>query len=262
MTGSTNSGRFAITPARAVEDQRLGDAAYRVLACLGTYADKDGWCWPSTAALGRRLSISRQAAQRSLGQLAELGYIEVERKRRADGGYDRNRYRLLFDRALFEVRNRDVDEAPEAQDTAQHDVAPPCNMTLQSVQRGRGEGCNVDAISPTPPYIAERTHKNGSKKGSVSSNELPADARSADARKAVYDAGKAILGKNTGGIVTNLLNHCDGDCQRALDLLRLCEGRTNPREYVNGILRGDADARADDVLAQTDRLYRKIGVSE
>ena len=29
-----NSGRFAITPARAVEDHRLGDAAYRLLACL------------------------------------------------------------------------------------------------------------------------------------------------------------------------------------------------------------------------------------
>ena len=31
-----------------VEDRRLGDAAFRVLTCLGTYADKDGWCWPST----------------------------------------------------------------------------------------------------------------------------------------------------------------------------------------------------------------------
>jgi DNA-binding transcriptional MocR family regulator len=153
MTGSTNSGRFAITPARAVEDQRLGDAAYRVLACLGTYADKDGWCWPSTAALAQRLGISRQAVQRSLGQLAALGYIEVERKRRADGGDDRNRYRLLFDRALFEVRNRDVDEAPEAQDTVQHDVAPPCNMTLQSVQRGRGGGVQRGRHFPhTPLY--------------------------------------------------------------------------------------------------------------
>src|SRR4051794_11190514 len=150
------SGRFAITPARAVEDQRLGDAPYRVLACLGTYANKDGWCWPSTSVLARRLGIARQSAQRSLGQLAQFGYIEIEPRRRTDGGHDRNRYRLLFDRALFQVQNReDLDEG------MQHDAASP-------MQRGWGEACSVDAISPTPPYaisptppyIAKRTHRN------------------------------------------------------------------------------------------------------
>src|SRR4051794_112350 len=94
MTG--HSGRFAITPARAVEDRRLGDAAYRLLACLGTYADKDGWCWPSMPTLADRLGITRQAVQRSIRQLAEIGYIEVEPRRRPDGSQDRNRYRLLF----------------------------------------------------------------------------------------------------------------------------------------------------------------------
>jgi DNA-binding MarR family transcriptional regulator len=244
MTGA--SGRFAITPARAVEDERLGDAAYRLLACLGTYADKDGWCWPSMPTLADRLGITRQAVQRSIRQLAEIGYIEVEPRHRSDGSQDRNRYRLLFDRALFEVRDKTAEKVGQP-DVAggQPDVAGP--------QRGRQGDRNVGDT----PYIDERTQFNVS----VSSYELPADARSAQARKTVYDAGKAILGPNTGGLVTNLLKHCDGDCQRALDLLRLCEGRTNPREYVNGILRGDADARADDVLAQTDRLYRDLGVS-
>jgi hypothetical protein len=264
MTGSTNSGRFAIVPARAVEDRRLGDAAYRLLGTLGTYSNRDGWCWPGADLLARRLGITRQAVQRSIRQLAELGYIEVERKRRADGGYDRNHYRLLFDRALFEVRNRDLDEAPKAQDAMQHDIASPMQHDVATMQRGLGEGCNVDAISPTPPYKEERTHKNGSKKGSVSSNELPAGARPADARKALYDAGEKILGPKSGGLVTKLLKHSGDDCQRALDLLRLCDGKglSNPRarEYVNGILRGDTEARVDDVLAQRHRLHRELGV--
>ena len=250
MIASTNSGRFAITPALAVEDRRLGDAAYRVLACLGTYADRQGWCWPSTIALAQRLGITRQAVQRSLRQLAELGYIEVEARRRTDGGYDRNRYRLLFDRALFEVRNRDLDETSEPEESMQHDVASPCNMTLQTMQRGLGEGCNVDAISPTPPYIFERTHKNV-REG--------AGTRPADPQKAVFDLGKAILGNSAGGLIRKLLRHVGDDCDRALDLLRRCERKNDPREYANAILRGDA--RADDVLAETERLYRDLGVS-
>ena len=51
-----HSGRFAITPARAVEDRRLGDAAYRLLACLGTYAGRTAGaslaCQPSPSASG------------------------------------------------------------------------------------------------------------------------------------------------------------------------------------------------------------------
>jgi helix-turn-helix protein len=146
------SGRFAITPARAVEDARLGDAASRVLACLGTYADKDGWCWPGTGTLASRLGVTRQAVQRSRRQLAELGYIEVLRQRRKDGGFGSNRYRLLFDRALFMVNT--------GAETMQHDVAYPMQHDVAGVQHDVASPCNVGAFSPTPPYIAERPNKN------------------------------------------------------------------------------------------------------
>jgi len=161
IAGDTRSGRFAITPALAVEDHRLGHAAYRVLACLGTYADRHGWCWPSTIALAQRLGITRQAVQRSLRQLAELAYIEVEHRHRTDGANDRNRYRLLFDRALFEVRNKAADDHPEDGKSIQHSVADPMQPDVAGMQRGRQGACNVGAL----PYIEERTqeertHKN------------------------------------------------------------------------------------------------------
>jgi hypothetical protein len=153
----TASGRFSITPALAVEDHRLGDAAYRVLACLGTYADRHGWCWPSTTTLARRLGITRQAVQRSLRQLADLGYIEVEHRHRPDGAQDRNRYRLLFDRALFKVRNTTVDNYPESGDGMQRDVAAPPQPDVAGMQRGRRGACNMD---DTPLIKKERTHEN------------------------------------------------------------------------------------------------------
>ena len=155
------SGRFAITPALAVEDHRLGDAAYRVLACLGTYADRHGCCWPSTITLAERLGITRQAVQRSLRQLADLAYIEVEHRHRADGAHDRNRYRLLFDRALFEIKNKAVAEAPEHAAGMQRDVALPMQPDVAGMQRGGQGACNV---SDTPLVKKERTQRERTQK--------------------------------------------------------------------------------------------------
>jgi len=100
------SGRFAIVPAQAVEDRRIGNAAFRVLACLGTYADRAGWCWPSAKTIGARLELSRTTVIDHIKALAKLGYLEIHQNRRKDGGAATNAYRLLFDRALFEVQDR------------------------------------------------------------------------------------------------------------------------------------------------------------
>jgi biotin operon repressor len=239
------SGRFAITSARAVEDHRLGDAACRLLACLGTYSDRDGWCWPSTTTLAARLGVTRQAVQQRIQQLRQCGYIEVQQQHRADGGFHCNKYRLLFDRALLLVQ-----EAASPSLPMQDELAPPRKHTLQGMQ-GRFPYNQTEPID----YKPQRTHKNDTL--------AKANAGSAPAalRARLYDAGKTILGLKTGGLVTRLLNHCAGDCQRALDLLQLCGAKSDPREYLNAILRGDATIRADDVLAETDRLYREIGVS-
>jgi DNA-binding MarR family transcriptional regulator len=241
------SGRFAITPARAVEDHRLGDAAYRLLACLGTYSDRDGWCWPSMPTLADRLGITRQAVQRSIRQLANLGYIEVEHRHRADGTQDRNRYRLLFDRALFEVRNRAEIDSPEAPQpdvaVGQPDVAGP--------QRGRQGDRNVGDT----PYNDERTHFNLSKNPPTEG----AGAPSPSPEKRIYDLGKEVLGEKAGGQVRKLIRHHCGDLDATERTLRLAAGKSNPRQYVGAVLRGET--RTDDVLAETERLYRHLGVS-
>ena len=104
--GKHNSSRFSIVPARAVEDRRLSAPAFRVLAALGTYSDKDGWCWPSLTTLATQLGTKRPVVHRNVQDLAKLGYLEIKRTQRRDGGNATNRYRLLFDRALFVVRDQ------------------------------------------------------------------------------------------------------------------------------------------------------------
>src|SRR5256885_13766513 len=83
-------------------------------------------------ALTDLLGNPRKAAQPSIPQLAEIGYLEVEPRRRPDGSQDRNRYRLLFDRALFEVRDR------AAEKVGQPDVAGGNLMLRDRNVEGRG----------------------------------------------------------------------------------------------------------------------------
>jgi len=99
------SGRFAITPARAVEDQRLSHPAYRVLACLGTYADKDGWCFPKASTIGERIGMARSTVAGHITDLVRLGYVELHRQKRQDGSTAPSKYRLIFYRALLPVNS-------------------------------------------------------------------------------------------------------------------------------------------------------------
>jgi len=88
------SGKFAIVSASAVDDQRLGHAGLRVLCCLGTYADKDGLAFPGMSTICERLGLTRTTVVWHLQRLEALGYVEIIRRTRADGGKDGNHYRL------------------------------------------------------------------------------------------------------------------------------------------------------------------------
>ena len=60
----SRSGRFAIIPARAIDDSRLGSAALRVLCAFGTYGDRDGRCFPRLETVAQRLGVTKQAVQK------------------------------------------------------------------------------------------------------------------------------------------------------------------------------------------------------
>ncbi len=128
-----HSGRFSIVPARAVEDRRLGPAAFRALAALGTYSDRDGWCWPRMTTLAKMLGYTRQAAQQHIQELTKLGYIEVQRQRRPDKGYAANRFRLLFDRALFQVGDELRGMQAELAGGVQADLATHASSGLATI---------------------------------------------------------------------------------------------------------------------------------
>lgn len=106
-------GRFAILPSSLVADRRIGDAAFRVLAALSTYADRDGWCWPSQQTLASDVGTSRRSVRTQLDVLEEAGYVESSRRIRADGSESSKTYRLLYDRDHW----RPTRQSPPASET-------------------------------------------------------------------------------------------------------------------------------------------------
>ena len=88
---------FARVPERAVDDKRLGNAGFRVLAALCSYADKDGRCFPGLGTIGGRLEVTRQAVQRQVRRLESFGYVNTEKRDRPNGSGTTNRYLIIFE---------------------------------------------------------------------------------------------------------------------------------------------------------------------
>jgi biotin operon repressor len=143
-----NSGRLFIGPSRAIDDRRLGNAAFRVLGALASYSDRDGWCWPSHNTIARRLDITRQAVAKQIKVLADLGYIEIESHLRENGSQSTNRYRLLHDTDLAAIHDRLV-EAESGLKEEQPDVA--------GGQLHVAGGATPEVAGGATPEVAPRT---------------------------------------------------------------------------------------------------------
>ncbi len=57
-----------------------------------------------------------------------------------------------------------------------------------------------------------------------------------DLEKQLYDRGREVLGKSSGGMVKNLLKAKNGDVALARAALEQASTKSNPREYIGGIV--------------------------
>ncbi|NSW52896.1 MAG: helix-turn-helix domain-containing protein [Anaerolineae bacterium] len=111
-------------PIMAFEDQRMNYAALRVLGILCSYADKDGYCYPSQATIAKRLNVSRPAVNRQIQVLEKLGYVEVERRSGKSGGETSCLYRIITPNTELEYCTEDA-ESQWLPETDRLDVTPP-----------------------------------------------------------------------------------------------------------------------------------------
>jgi uncharacterized protein YdaU (DUF1376 family) len=74
--------------------------------------------------------------------------------------------------------------------------------------------------------------------------------------KALFDLGKSVLGKGSGGLITKL-RRCKGDGD-AFEIIKQAAGKSDPTEWVAGVLRGDVSAGPSDaVMDEAIRMARQ-----
>ncbi len=74
---TTSGPTLSIIPSAAVIDPHLTAPDIRVLALLGTHADRVGRCWPSIPTLAKPLGVSPRWVQRCLRKLERLKYVST-----------------------------------------------------------------------------------------------------------------------------------------------------------------------------------------
>jgi hypothetical protein len=104
------SGRWGVVRAEWLFHPDVGVDEFALLACLTTYQDKSGLCWPSQSTLAARLKRSRPWIIKVLNRLEELGLIERTRRTRGDGGLRSCLYRIVPAEAPVTVSSRPGDD--------------------------------------------------------------------------------------------------------------------------------------------------------
>ena len=97
---------FAAVPERAVKDRQLGNAAFRVLAAIASYADQDGQCFPSLRRIGEDLGCCRSAVHKQVKILISHGYVARQRTRRPNGSDSSNHYQILYQTVETDSKKR------------------------------------------------------------------------------------------------------------------------------------------------------------
>ena len=156
-----SNARFAILQASAVSDERVTSAQFRTLAALGTYGDKDGWCYPKLETLGKMLGKSKPAVSRDLAVLQELGYVEITKQYRKDGSQTVNLYRLVFDTP---INVEATPPAPQVNPPLTPEVNPPLtsevNPLTSYINDPSERKDDEDVVGETPEKIEPENEKN------------------------------------------------------------------------------------------------------
>lgn len=97
--------KYSILPIKAVQDANINrTAALAVLAVICSYTDELGRTFVSQARIAKDLGISRQAANRQVKRLLDLGYLVYAKKQYK--GQTTNTVKVIYDEDV-----KDLDEA-------------------------------------------------------------------------------------------------------------------------------------------------------
>jgi uncharacterized protein YdaU (DUF1376 family) len=137
----------------------------------------------------------------------------------------------------------------------EQELAKASNIRAKRVDAARimhrNRGANVGAGAPQfahAPVVHMHVHKRQSQgpPSSEVSRETSSDGMrtgeiASDDKTGLYQRANEILGKGCGGLVTKLLQAREGNVALARAVVETASTKANPREYIGGVIRGNAE---------------------
>ncbi len=161
--------RYTIFAARAVFDERLTAMDVRVLAALGTFTDRQGWCFPSQTTIAKRLGTGRTRVNASIKSLVAAGYVQAVDQYKENNAQTVSLYRVLMDisapEAAEAVSNAAIlpvsyTDTPLSAGETGRDLAPTKRNKTQDVDSpvsGRDTPLSISVTPPVSPADTELT---------------------------------------------------------------------------------------------------------
>lgn len=154
---------FVCLPTRITIDPAVSDRGLRIFTLLATYANRDGWCWPTLRTLGAQLGIDRTTVCHHINHLVKLRHLDKAKMQRADG-VTVTAYRPLLD--LTKKASRKALKAAPTRITPSNDrcaqrntrcatdpltVAPSATMEVDTTKKKEPEAPGRPREAPDAP---------------------------------------------------------------------------------------------------------------
>lgn len=188
----------------AVDNVKLGrltDRLFRAWFNLNCLASANGGRLPHIGDVAFKLRVSEHKAAEIITALVAAGLYE-----RVEDRFEPHNW------ALRQFKSDTVDPTNAERQRRYRERHP---VTAKTV---------TETVTVTPPR-EQTTEK-----------EDAAAPPSGDPEKQLYDRGKQVLGNGAGGLVRNLLKAKDGDTALARAAIETASTKSNPREYIGGIV--------------------------
>jgi hypothetical protein len=158
--------RYSVLPGCAADDLRLAGVHFRILAFLGRFNQRKGWCRLSQTKLAELFGVCRQTINKATGELVEWGYLEKQSQEKSSDTFCL--YRTIIDRAKEGGEVSDVADTPRGEvsaivDTGVHYGGQTCPAGEDtSPDHGTTTRALIDLFDlidrpPCPPQIGKPT---------------------------------------------------------------------------------------------------------
>lgn len=136
---------LCITPRRACLDPNLSHLEFRLLSLIATYADEDGWCFPSASTMAAELGTTRQSVSRALRNMQSADYITIEPRLRKNGSQASNGYYVTLDPKVA-VHHDDAGGVHHDDAGGVHHDDAPIRTTYTEEKEKRPLAENIDGV--------------------------------------------------------------------------------------------------------------------